>query len=174
MNSPTFLGKTSHVALLCAIVLLGTALSQTGQTARSADELGDFSGLYTFVHDGESVQITLDELPTPAKPKVPVTGYVTRLGESESDKDQTFDLMFKTGSLEGKKISFATKTIHGISYEFTGVVRRGDAKSKGKEGYVVIEGTLIENSVDKNGRSRSQNREITMKSFPNLDEPPAQ
>lgn len=171
MNSPTFLGKSSHAALLCAIVLLGTALAQT---AKSADELGDFSGLYTFVHDGESVQITLDELPTPAKPRVPVTGYVTRLGESESDKDQTFDLMFKTGSLEGKKISFATKTIHGISYEFTGIVRRGDAKSKEKEGYVVIEGTLVENSVDKNGKSRSQKREIIMKSFPNLDEPPAQ
>jgi hypothetical protein len=174
MNSPTFLGKTSHAALLCAIALLGTALAQTDQTARSAGELGDFSGLYTFVHDGESVQITLDELPTPAKPKVPVTGYVTRLGESDSDRDQTFDLMFKSGSLEGKKISFATKTIHGISYEFTGTVRRGDAKSKEKEGYVMVEGTLTVNSVDKDGKSRSQTRELTMKSFPNLDEPPAQ
>jgi hypothetical protein len=38
----------------------------------------------------------------------------------------------------------------------------------------VIEGTLIEHSVDKDGKPRSQTREITMKSFPNLDEPPAQ
>jgi hypothetical protein len=155
------------VALLCAIALLGTALAQT---ARSADDLGDFSGLYTFVHDGESVQITLDELPTAAQPKVPVTGYVTRLGETDTDKDQTFDLMFKSGSLENKMITFTTKTIHGISYEFTGTVRRGDAKSKDKEGYVVIEGTLVENSVDKSGKPRSQRRELTMKSFPNLDE----
>jgi hypothetical protein len=156
------------VALLCAIVLLGTALTQTAKT--TTDDLGDFSGLYTFVHDGESVQITLDELPTAAQPKVPVTGYVTRLGDSDTDKDQTFDLMFKTGSLENKTITFTTKTIHGISYEFTGTVRRGDAKSKDKEGYVVITGSLTENSVDKNGKPRSQTRELTMKSFPNLDD----
>jgi hypothetical protein len=92
------------------------------------------------------------------------------LGESDTDRDQTFDLMFKSGSLDGQNISFTTKTIHGISYEFSGTVRRGDAKSKDKEGYVVIEGTLVENSVDKSGKPRSQRRELTMKSFPNLDE----
>jgi len=174
MNSRTLLGRTSHGALLCAIAILGTALGLSAQTAQSAkptEGLGDFSGLYTFVHEGESVQITLDELPTPAKPKVPVTGYVTRLGESDTDRDQTFDLMFKSGSLDGQNISFTTKTIHGTSYEFTGTVRRGDANSKDKEGYVVIEGTLVENSVDKSGKPRSQRRELTMKSFPNLDEP---
>ena len=67
-------------------------------------------------------------------------------------------------------MEFATKTIHGISYDFTGTVRRGDAKSKDKEGYVVIQGTLTENTVDKNGATRSRTRELTMKSFPNLDE----
>ena len=167
MNSRTLLSRTSHVALLFAIAILGTAFAQT---ATPPDDLGDFSGLYTFVHDGESVQITLDELPTAAQPKVPVTGYVTRLGESDTDKDQTFDLMFKSGSLENKAINFATKTIHGISYDFTGTVRRGDAKSKDKEGYIVIQGTLTENTVDKNGATRSRTRELTMKSFPNLDE----
>jgi hypothetical protein len=169
MNSRTLLGRTSHAALLCAIAILGTAFGQTSQSVKPTD-LGDFSGLYTFVHEGESVQITLDELPTPAKPKVPVTGYVTRLGGPDTDRDQTFDLMFKSGSLDGQNISFTTKTIHGISYEFSGTVRRGDAKSKDKEGYVVIEGTLVENSVDKSGKPRSQRRELTMKSFPNLDE----
>ena len=173
-NSRSLLSRTSHAALLCAIVILGTLFAQTKPATKPADDLGDFSGLYTFVHDGESVQITLDELPTAAKPKVPVTGYVTRLGESDTDKDQTFDLMFKTGSLEKQAISFSTKTIHGISYDFVGTVRRGDAKSKDKEGYVVIEGTLTENSVDKNGKPRSQSRELTMKSFPNLDEPEPQ
>jgi hypothetical protein len=153
--------------LLFAIAILGTAFAQT---AKTSDDLGDFSGLYTFVHDGESVQITLDELPTAAQPKVPVTGYVTRLGESDTDRDQTFDLMFKSGSLESKTIKFTTKTIHGISYDFTGTVRRGDAKSKDKEGYVVIEGKLTENNVDKKGATRSRTRELTMKSFPNLDQ----
>jgi hypothetical protein len=155
-------------------VILGTLFAQTKPATKPADDLGDFSGLYTFVHDGESVQITLDELPTAANPKVPVTGYVTRLGESDTDKDQTFDLMFKTGSLETQAISFSTKTIHGISYDFVGTVRHGDAKSKDKEGYVIIEGTLTENTIDKNGKPRSQSRELTMKSFPNLDEPEPQ
>ena len=168
MNSRSLLSRTSHAVLLCAIAILGTlALAQSPQPA---GDLGDFSGMYTFLHDGEFVQITLDELPTPAKSKVAVSGFVSRFGQSESDKDQVLDLMFKSGSLDKQAITFVTKSIHGLSYEFTGNVRRGDAKSKDKEGYFVIEGTLTENTVDKNGKPRTQTREITMKSFPNLDD----
>ena len=168
MKSRTFLSRTSHAALLCAIAILGTLAF--AQSAKPADDLGDFSGMYSFLHDGEFVQITLDEFPTAATPKVPVSGFVSRFGQSDSDKDQVLDLMFKSGWLEKQTISFATKSIHGLSYEFTGTVRRGDAKSKDKEGYFVMEGTLTENSVDKNGKARTQTRQITMKSFPNLDE----
>ena len=168
MKSRTLLSRTSHAALVCAIVLVGTAV--VGQTQKPADDLGDFSGMYSFLHDGEFVQITLDELPTAAKSKVPVSGFVSRFGQSDSDKDQVLDLMFKSGSLEKQTISFATKSIHGLSYEFTGTVRRGDAKSKDKEGYFIIEGTLTEDGTDKNGKPRKQTRDITMKSFPNLDD----
>jgi hypothetical protein len=172
MKSRTLLSRTSHAAVVCAIAILGT-LAFT-QTATPANDLGDFSGMYTFLHDGEFVQITLDELPTAARSKVSVSGFVSRFGQSDSDKDQVLDLMFKNGSLEKQAITFTTKSIHGLSYEFTGTVRRGDAKSKDKEGYFVIEGTLTENTVDKNGKPHTQTREITMKSFPNLDEADAQ
>lgn len=168
MKSRTLLSRTSHAALACAIVLLGTLAF--AQTAKPSHDLGDFSGMYSFLHDGEFVQITLDELPAAAKSKVSVSGFVSRFGQSDSDKDQVLDLMFKSGSLEKHVITFATKSIHGISYEFTGTVRRGDAKSKDKEGYFIIEGALTENAVDKNGKPRTQTREITMKSFPNLDD----
>lgn len=168
MKSRTLLSRTSHALLLCAIAILGTLLF--AQAPQPAADLGDFSGMFSFLHDGEFVQITLDELPTAAKSKVPVSGFVSRFGQSDSDKDQVLDLMFKSGSLERQAITFATKSIHGLSYEFTGTVRRGDAKSKDKEGYFVVEGTLTENTVDKNGKPRTQTRQLSMKSFPNLDE----
>jgi hypothetical protein len=168
MNSRSFLSRTSHAALVCAIAILGTAVF--AQTAKPVDDLGDISGMYSFLHDGEFVQITLDELPTAAKSKVPVSGFVSRFGQSDSDKDQVLDLMFKSGTLDKQAITFVTKSIHGLSYEFSGTVRRGDAKAKDKEGFFIIEGTLTENTVDKNGKPRTQTREITMKSFPNLDE----
>jgi hypothetical protein len=80
------------------------------------------------------------------------------------------DLWIKTGTLDGDHVSFTTKPIHGLWYEFDGRVRRGDAKSKDKEGYIVIDGTLIEHNIDRRGRSNAQKRQISMRSFPNLDE----
>jgi hypothetical protein len=139
-----------------------------GQTSASTD-LGDFSGLYTFLRDGESVQITLDQLPSADKKEVAVTGYVSRIGTSDSDKDQILDIWFKSGTTDGEHVSFSTKQIHGFSYDFTGRVHRGEAKTKEKEGYIVIDGTLTEHSVDGKGKQQSRTREVTMKSFPNLD-----
>jgi hypothetical protein len=136
----------------------------------SPEPLGDITGMYSFLHEGEFVQITLDQVPTAEIKKVPVTGFISRLGSNESDKDQVLDLWVKTGTLDGDHISFTTKPIHGLWYEFDGRVRRGDAKSKEKEGYVVIDGTLIEHNIDRRGKTNAQKRQISMRSFPNLDE----
>lgn len=163
MNFKRFLGGTSQVIVLLMVVLAAGA--------QSAQPIGDFSGLYSFLRDGESVQITLDELPSATKKEVPVSGYISRLGTSDSDKDQILDIWIKTGSTDGDNIRFTTKQVHGLSYDFAGHVHRGEAKSKDKEGYLVVEGRLTEHSIDRRGKEVTQEREITMKSFPNLDEP---
>jgi hypothetical protein len=165
-NSHHFLSRTAQLGFLIAI---SCAISTYAQ-APSAAPLGDFSGLYTFVRDGESVQITVDEVPSKEKPEVPVRGYVSRIGDTDTDKDQVLDMWIKSGSTDADRIRFSTKQVHGVAYDFDGHIRRGDAKAKGKEGYIVIEGTLTEHRLDKNLKSTTRERQLTMKSFPDLDQ----
>jgi hypothetical protein len=122
-NSLKVLSRTSQLFL----ALLVITFSLAGQTT-TGEPLGDITGMYSFLHEGEFVQITLDQAPTAEMRKVPVTGFVSRLGTNESDKDQVLDLWINAGTLDGERISFTTKPIHGLWYEFEGRVRRGDAK----------------------------------------------
>jgi hypothetical protein len=71
--------------------------------------------------------------------------------------------------LDANKINFVTKQIHGVSFEFSGTVARGPAKSRADEGFYVVTGTLTENTVV-GGKSSSRSREISMKLFPDMDE----
>ena len=134
----------------------------------------DITGMYSFQRDGEYVQINIDPAPTPAtdwtKPQN-VTGFISRYGSAESDKDQFLDHFFKSGSLAGNRLHFATRTVHSVSYEFDGKVDRGEAASWAKDGYFVITGRLTEHSTDAKGKPKSRSREITLKSYANLDEP---
>ena len=87
-NSRHFLSRTAQLAVLFAFACAVAANAQAPTPA----PLGDFSGLYTFVRDGESVQITLDEVPSKEKPEVAVRGYVSRIGDTSTDKDQVLDM----------------------------------------------------------------------------------
>jgi hypothetical protein len=150
-------------------VLLMLGLIAVAQVA----PLGDFTGRYSFLREGEEVQLTLSPSPTAetdwSKP-MEVTGYVNRLGDTDTDKDQFMDLFFKSGTLEGNKIKFATRAVHGISFEFEGTIARGEAKSWAKDGYYVVTGKLTEHTTDAKGKVKSRTREVTMRSLANLDE----
>jgi hypothetical protein len=152
-----------------AVFMLACALLAVAQQS----PLGDFTGRYSFLRDGEEVQLTLSPAPTPetdwSRP-MEVSGYVTRFGDRESDKGQMMDLFFKSGRLEGNKIIFATKAVHGIAYEFEGKIARGDAQSWAKDGYYVVSGKLTEHTTDAKGKVKSRTRDITMKSLANLDD----
>ncbi|HUQ50288.1 MAG TPA: hypothetical protein VM056_06200, partial [Terriglobales bacterium] len=169
-------------------------------------------GMYTFLQEGEFVQITVareeDSLvaarqygtsPTPKeatatdrstgktiqmtydppalektagsihKPRV-VTGFISRFGDLESDKGAFLDHFFTKGSLYGDEISFTTKQIHGVWYAFKGKVERGmEVKAPAEEGYYVIRGRLQRLSTDTNKKTSAQEREVVLKSFPDLD-----
>lgn len=115
--------------------------------------------MYSFLRDGEFVQITVED-------GGHVTGFVSRFGDLESDKDAFLDHFFKDGKLDGTKLTFTTETVHGVWFEFTGTVNRGTGKQPGDEAYYVINGTLLEHVSDADKKVTSRSREVALKSFP--------
>jgi len=189
MKSLSHLGKTPEaiVAGIVLAVVLGSsnlaAQKNAGKAkavapaATSAD--ADISGMYSFLKDGEFVQITVErETPpvaankknSPTAPPAKVTGFISRFGEGDSDKGEFLDHFFTKGSLLGNKLSFTTKEIHGVSFEFVGTVERGPAKNRAEDGYYVVTGTLTQNVDDAKGNSAPRSREITMKLLASMDD----
>jgi hypothetical protein len=115
-----------------------------------------------FLRDGEFVQITVED-------EGRVTGFVSRYGDSESDRGVFLNQFFKEGKLDGTQLSFVTQVVHGVWFEFKGRVARGPGKTLQDEAYYILEGTLLESrSIDKKVSSTS--RQVTFKSFPRYKE----
>ncbi len=111
---------------------------------------------------------TPEKLPVGAKP-LAVTGFVSRFGDLESDKGAFLDHFITKGTLYGNEISFTTKPLHGVWFEFKGKLERGTTKTRAEEGYYVIRGTLKRFATDANKKTTSQSREAIFKSFPDID-----
>ena|SRR5437868_14821420 len=118
----------------------------------------DYSGMYSFLRDGEFVQVTVED-------QGRVTGFVSRFGDLESDKGQFLDQFFKSGKLDGNKLAFTTETVHGVWFEFAGTIDRGPGKNPGDEAYYVLNGKLTESNTDSKKVS-SKSREVAFKQFP--------
>lgn len=118
-----------------------------------------YSGMYSFLKEGEFVQLTVEDAGH-------VTGFVSRFGDSDSDKGAFLDQFFKTGKLDGDSLTFTTEIVHGMAYEFKGTISRGEGKKPGDEAYYQIKGTLTEHLTDANQKTSSRTREVTFKAFP--------
>jgi len=126
-----------------------------------------YSGMYTFLKDGEFVQVTVED-------EGRVTGFISRFGDGENDKGAFLDQYFKKDSkLEGNKLNFSTEIVHGVSFDFKGTVDRGEGKSPGDEAYFVLKGSLTENKSDVNKKVTSQSRDVIFKLFPQEASPTA-
>ena len=125
-----------------------------------------YSGMYTFLQEGEFVQVTVED-------DGHVAGFVSRFGDGASDKGAFLDQYFKSGKLDGSKLSFTTETIHGVSFDFQGGVERGEGKNPGDEAYFVLKGTLTENSSDVNKKVTSHSQDVVFKLFPQQAAPKA-
>jgi hypothetical protein len=147
--------------LLITVMFAGAQSNRNGRNSAGAD----CSGMYAFLRDGEFVQVTVED-------QGRVTGYVSRYGDSESDRGVFLDHFFKAGKLDGNRLTFTTETVHGVSFEFRGTVERGEGKSRGGEAYYVLKGTLIENTTDETKKTSSRSREVALKSFPRDVSPP--
>ncbi|HXZ79811.1 MAG TPA: hypothetical protein VEG30_07775 [Terriglobales bacterium] len=146
---------------LAAICLLAamTALAQNQSPPPAVDLDDGVSGMYTFLREGEFVEVDLED-------KVHITGFVSRYGESDSDRGAFLDHMIDKGEFDRPNMHWITKPIHGVWFEFKGRIERGEAKSPNLEGYRVLKGTLTEYTTDDNKKTSARSREVTFKSFP--------
>jgi hypothetical protein len=150
--------------VLLVLGLVAAGLGQAGVTAK-AEVGGDITGLYSFVNEGEFVQIEAND--------GNVGGVISRFKNEDREKAEFVDQYLEQGKLEGSTLSFRTApAADGIWFEFSGTVERGGAKSPQGEGYWNVRGKLTEHSnVD--GKATEKVRELTLKSFPAETDPEA-
>ncbi|HET6181675.1 MAG TPA: hypothetical protein VFE61_32450 [Candidatus Sulfotelmatobacter sp.] len=155
------------LAIALAVGLCGITAALAGQESKPADPSAQkdtqaqpaYSGMYTFLREGEFVQVTVED-------EGHVAGFISRFGDGESDKGAFLDQFFKTGKLDGNKLTFTTEIVHGVSFDFKGTIERGEGKNPGDEAYFVLKGTLTENASDVNKKVTSHAREVSFKMFP--------
>lgn len=158
------LDKMIPVILLLCTLLIAQNRAPSAPASKPAE---DYSGMYSFLQDGEFIQLTIEDASR-------VTGFISRYGDLESDHGQFLDHFFKPGTIEGNKLSFTTQTVHGVWYEFKGAFERGPGKSPGDEAYYLLRGTLTQYTTDASKKTSSKSREVAFKSFPqDLDSAPA-
>lgn len=116
----------------------------------------DASGEYLIDESGSTIEITLDE--------GRLSGYITRMGDEQSDKNTPLTFFFDQATAKGQQVSFMTKKVHGIWYEFTGTIERGDARTNRNEnGYYLLKGWWTIHDDARNTKSRD---EVSFKSTP--------
>jgi hypothetical protein len=147
--------------VVCQIVFAGgTSMYVAAQetAAQPAGAAYDVSGTYTFLREGEFVQLTVDD--------GKLSGYISRFGDTDSDKGQFIDQFFDKTSLVGDRLNFNTKIVHGIWYAFNGRVTTTPGKQPDNEGYRVMKGTLVQHTASDKGAEKTMQRQVEFKSFP--------
>jgi hypothetical protein len=65
--------------------------------------------------------------------------------------------------VQGHDLSFTTRQLHGVWYEFIGKFARGTGKTKADDGYYVLRGTLKELSTNADKTVSARSREVVFK-----------
>ena len=135
-----------------------------GAAAQAASEAPDYSGMYSFLKDGEFIQITIED-------KGKVSGFISRYGDTDADKGTFLDQFIKSGEADGDRLSFTTESVHGVSYSFDGSFTRNAAKKPQDEGCYLLRGTLTRNSSADAKNTTAQSRQVEFRSFPRDADP---
>jgi hypothetical protein len=159
--------KKIAVFLLVFVAVLAAQKAKKDKVAPPAPSSAnaaaeDISGMYSFLKEGEFVQINLEQSG--------VSGYISREGDLESDRGEFIDQFFNKASIRGHDVSFATKPVHGVWFEFKGRFDRGPAKTKAEDAYYVLRGTLTEFRSDAASNTTSRSREVEFKWMAQPDE----
>lgn len=159
--------KLLHRAVTCACFFALMAASSATVHAQAAAPApavsSDLSGMFTFLKEGEFVQLTVED--------GQLSGFISRFGDTESDKGQFIDQFFDKTALQGDHLSFKTKTVHAAWYEFDGVLTVAAGKKPGEEGYRVLRGKLTMHTADAKGVDHASERTVEFKSFPDMRRP---
>ena len=145
------------------LLLSCLAVECTAQTPVAAPD--DYSGMYSFLKDGEFVQITIED-------KGAVSGFISRFGDSESDRGTFLNQFLKSGKSEGAKLSFTSESVHGVWFTFEGTFGRGSGNKPDEEGYYLLRGALTRFAMDAEKKTTSQVIQVEFKSFPRDASPP--
>ena len=153
-----------RVCNIVAIACLLGALAVAGMTPVAAQNgpakpavAPDYSGRYSFLQDGEDVQLN--------QSGNKIDGYIERFSDSDSDRETMLQHTFAKSALDGDKISFTTKPVHAVWYEFKGKVERGAAKTRAEDGYYQLVGTLTEHRQKDGKDAGAKSRQVALKLF---------
>jgi hypothetical protein len=150
------------IGVLAGLLVLASAFPRPEAVQTSAPA-NDLSGMFTFLKEGEFVQLTVEN--------GQLSGFISRFGDTDSDKGQFIDQFFDKTTLQGDHLYFKTKTVHGVWYEFEGTETVVPGRQKGEEGYRVLRGKLTLHVTDANGAERASERTVEFKSFPDMRRP---
>jgi hypothetical protein len=75
---------------------------------------------------------------------VRLQGYLTRMGDGESDEGAPLSFFFARTTVSPTEITFITRQVHGIWWSFGGTIERGRVQSSAQKGYYFLNGTLTE------------------------------
>jgi hypothetical protein len=128
------------------------------QEAPPAAPAVDYSGMYSFLQEGEFIQFTVED-------EGQITGFISRYGDSDAEHGAFVDHFIKQGKLAGKKVNFSTETAKGVWFEFRGEIGRGTGKNAADEGYYVLKGVLTRHEATA-GKAAAKSQDVAFKSFP--------
>jgi len=120
--------------------------------------------MYSFIHEGEFVQIEVSEAGK-------VTGAVSCYKNEDQNKAEFIDELFEQAKLDGATLSFRTKPVNGLWFEFSGTVERGSGKAPSDENYWKIKGKVTVRRTGENGQISEKTHGVTLKSFPQESDP---
>ena len=152
--------KTFRKACALAALLAACSFAQSAAPQKPA-AAEDYSGTYTFLQEGEFLQINLEEGNR-------LTGFISRY--SDSDKARFVDHFFEKAQARDHELSFSTRKVHGVWFEFKGAVSRGPGKTRDAEAYYVIKGNLTQYTSGANQAVTAKEHEVTFSSFPQDEE----
>lgn len=149
----------------------GLSAGRSNQDSASSQDStlpDDVSGSYEFDHRNESIEVDLDR--NNRTGRVQLSGYISRLGDDESDSTTPLTFFFDKTSIDGSQIEFQTRVVHGIWYSFQGTIFRGRGKTRSDAGYYVLHGTLYEHHPQsrdsKSADETVEGRIVDFKSLP--------
>jgi len=112
-------------------------------------------GRYTFGRAGESIEVDFE-------PRG-LTGYITMLGDTHTDKRSPLTFFFAKTRIGGDNIYFATHEIHRTWYEFSGVVAQAPPRERSLLVDYSLVGTLTIHRTGENASDSKTSKKVTFK-----------